>query len=229
MNAVGSLQQEFAAVEKFYVETVLSDGYAVTGFAAPSRGTQPCALMLVANGELLAVTVAGDFSSTAQAAGIRLGWCGFEIGDLPTCALLQTTIELRCIASNRLLQSWSRDALAEFQSVPRRVLSVAAFRQRLRRPGACYDVAHVLPFGEHHRWSSDDRAFLIASYRWAFERIPTSEELDIRMAAFPPGWTVSDCWFAFCHSDEARRRQVPPLPGPFRPSFPFSLALLDKA
>lgn len=218
----------FAPVERFEVSESEFDIGVLMGFAAPVSGPQPCGVKVSAGGELLATTSASRFSTDALTAGIRLGWCGFMIGGVEQCVALGHDVELRCMASDRLLKRWKAQTVASsLRPRQRRRLSVSDLRSRLNLERGCSDIQQVMPIAEHFARLHDSRAFVEISYRYLLDR-----EADIGSSVYvntdySERSNIEILWRMIMDGTEFKTRFIAMLPGPFDTGFLFSLDALD--
>jgi len=218
----------FAAVSTFQVEAGDVPSGTLRGFAAPAGGPRPCALVLAAGPEAIAVAQAGGFSPEARQCNLRLGWCGFSVGGLAQGLALGRDLELRCMVSDRVLGRWDAAELAAIvRPPPRTWLSVADLRVRLQAECGCTDISQVLPFAQELARSRGLRAALAVSYRYLLGREMDRAGETQYLAKAADAGGIAACWAAIMDSEEFRYRSQSMLPGPFEPGFPFPLDTLD--
>jgi hypothetical protein len=196
----------------------------IQGFAAPERGPNPCRLELVAGGQVVSVANANGFSEMAQAAGVRFGWCRFDLVGLSMAGALGETAHLRCAISGNLIESIDLEALT-LAPVRRPALSAPKLKTYISGLSGCSQLRQIMPFGEWYRAHRGESAFIDASYNYLHGRHADGEEISIFMRTLPEGWGVMDCWDKIVESQEYADRRNWELCGVFSPGFPFGREL----
>ena len=215
-----------AAVSTFNLDEDDLPAGVLRGFAAPADGTRPCALVLAAGSEVIALARADRFSPEARQQELRLGWCGFSIGGVAQGIALGEDIRLCCLLSGRILKRWDGAELAEMVRPSRTLLSVTDLRDRAQAARGCSEIDQVLPFALDLARTRGSRACLNASFRYLLGRPVDSAGAKSFLADFLNVANIVALWSEIMGSPEFRARGRTYLPGPFEPDFPFPLSAI---
>lgn len=198
-------------------------GNRLRGLAVPEGGLRPSAVILAAGDRFLGVSIAGGFSEDAKAAGLRHGWCGFELLGLQHALALGPRGEVRCAATNRSLITLDDDAIASAANSPFIRITVEALRAEALRENLTEDIEAIWPFAEAFFQEKGPRAFIDASYVYLLGRPSDPDgrsDYETKLAA---GSGPRDIWLEFIECDEFKNTGIKFFPGPYDPDFLFSL------
>ena len=229
MGQILMTKNQYAPIKQFDIlQDVFSSG-PISGLASPVAGSQPCALALVAGTKVVAVATATAFSPVALKRNMRLGWCGFEIGGLSQAVATGHDVELRCHATGQVQVRWDGAILAlRLTQQHRKHLTVQDMLRKLSSNITIADVEQVLPFAMDLARRQGSRPFVKASYRYFLGRLP-EPEAETRFAGdYTTHEPIREFWNVLINSPEAGAIRQSFLPGPFDPSFPFPLNILDR-
>lgn len=221
--------QQHDPVAVFQVQLLrTAHGVVATGWAAPARGRLPCVLHLRAGPALLAVAKATRYSAEAAARGVRLGWCGFRVGDLSAGAALAEEVTLACAVSGAVQARWGADDVADrAEPAGRPVLTVPEYQDALARVTGCEDPETILPFARRLYRLRGDMELVAACYRWVLQRSPATTEIREFIKVRPEGALIEAALNMLMGSEEYALRPRY-LSGPFDGDFPFDAAALDE-
>ena len=211
--------RRFAPVER--LEIVQLVGNRVRGYAAPVGGDRPCAVVIASGSRVFGVAVAGAFSTEAKAAGLRLGWCGFEVMGALFGMALGGSAELRCAVESRtLVQLNNVDCLAQVMA-PRPQASVEAALSIVQRQNDATGPDAVMPFSEAYCRVHGNAAFVDATYRYLLGRNADPHGRDSFLKDMDGGLSPDAIWRRFMTVPEYTNLPRHSFPGPFDPGFPF--------
>jgi len=91
----------YASTKIFQANPIVGTRY--TGWAAPETGSLCVCLGLYADTVLVAATKADEFSAKALKAGVRDGWCSFELELFSRHFVLSDELSVRCMTGNNEL------------------------------------------------------------------------------------------------------------------------------
>ena len=203
-------------------------GNRVRGLAAPEEGHRASAVMLVAGTRILGVSIAAGFSEEANANGMRLGWCGFELVGLQHALAFGLRAEIRCLASNRSLIMLDDDAVAAATSSDSPDVTVEAMRAAIQRDSGTENPDAIWPFAEALFREEGADAFLAECYSFFLHR-PIDDAGRVHFSdLIIAGAPLREAWDTLLTSDEFKGRKTLSFPGPFDPRFPFSLSPLGN-
>ena len=218
----------YAPVSAAEIEPSSIAGGVVQGYAAPERGRRPCLLEMVGGSSVVAVARACGFSDAALKAGVRFGWCRFDLGGLTVAAAFGETVQVRCAISGATIASWPPEQLNRSEARPRRAsLQVAGLRMFIEELSGCSELIQVEPIAQLFRAEHGDQAFIEASYMYLHKRLPNVSERHHFFDDLPVDWTVTACWEKIVSSNEFITKRRFPLPGVFTSGFPFGLGAFD--
>lgn len=204
-------------------------GEKLQGFAAPSGGPAPCLVKLTAGETPIAFAQAGRFSAAAAAAGLRLGWCGFDIPGVRQAFAIASEVTLSCGVSGETLATIPFDpALFEGGQPAESTLSVIQLLTLARDGEMAEDIAHILPFALAHLRRHGARALIEASYQTLLRRWPDGDaNMNLHVEE---GQTDEDAVAAhlgnMAGSAEHNSQVAPAIPGPFHQAFRYDRAVL---
>ncbi len=222
-----ALRGAFAPTAAFACDPANLDGGALTGFAAPDGGPDPCLVELVCGGETLSMARAVGYSHSAAEGGLRLGWCAFVLGGLTSARSPEEAVEIRCALTARTLAAFSPRDLAGRSDRERERTTVLGLRSFLGRLYGCLDVEQIRPFYEPFIAANTIRDCVKAAYEYFLRRTPSEIEIEGLAPHVPHPLTMD--WIArlFIECDEFKAGPGFPLPGPFDPGFPFDRGVLE--
>lgn len=200
----------------------------ITGYAAPRMGPKPAALALKADGVLIAAVRASRYSHTAAEAGVRAGWCGFELPGVAQAFALGAEVTLCCLASGKVLE---RLALSPsvFEEVhrPSQPLSVSEVFAAGSLGERCADFTENLAFAIDHRNQHGARSFLEATYQMLLDRIPKPADYGLYEGLVATDEGLIEFLEELVASKEYAQYPLRAMPGPFHPAFRYDRGLLD--
>lgn len=199
-------------------------GNRLRGLAVPEGGLRPSAVILAAGERFLGVSIAGGFSEDAKAAGLRHGWCGFELLGLQHALALGPRGEVRCAATNRSLITLDGDAIASAANSPFIRITVEALRAEALRENLTEDIEAIWPFAEAFFQEKGPRAFIDATYLYLLGRPADPDGRSVYEKSIAAGMRPRDVWNTFVDSDEFRNKTMKAHSGPFDSDFPYSLS-----
>jgi hypothetical protein len=201
-------------------------GNRLRGLAAPEAGPRPSAVILTAGERVLGVSIASAFSEEAKVAGLRDGWCGFEVAGLQHALALGPRGEVRCAATNHSLITLDDDAIASAASAPHTDITVEALRSQALRENGTANEAAVWPFAEAFFQEKGFGAFIDALYAYLLGRPCDKDGRSHYEQSMAAGAAPQDIWLSLLESEEFKNRGLKIIPGPFDPGFPFGLAAM---
>ncbi len=194
----------------------------LTGYAAPRTGGQPCLVTLSADDRPIVQVRAARHSDAAELAGLRSGWCGFELPGLAQAFAVGDQVRVRCGVSGDVLAEVRLDP-ALFADRPQTLTTLTAsdILAHARHSETSPDVDHILPFARAHFERYGTRPFIEATYmtllrRWPDQTVQLEPDADLtddqRIAAFldeiVEGKEFTQAWGGL-------------IPGPFHPAFRY--------
>lgn len=202
-------------------------GSVITGYAAPRAGAKPAAVALMAGDVTIAVVRASRYSQTAAEAGVRVGWCGFELHGLAQAFALSSTVTLNCVATGRVLEKLAFDP-AVFETVNRATQPLTATEVFLAGGlgERCENLEHVAAFAIDHRNRHGARSVLEATYQMLLDRLPDGAAYDGYGPLVMSDIGLLDLLKAICTSEEYKQNPLRIMPGPFHPAFRYDRGLL---
>ena len=202
----------------------LLTGDTLIGFAAPAAGILPCRVDLFADDLMVGSARATRFSMDAEQAGIRHGWCGFELAGCSSAFALSDEVVLRCAISGRTLHHLQVGEIdARSGGGVARSISVQNLLAHVRKTDTATDVRQILPFAEAFRSRTSLREFAEASFLTVFQKHLTDE--DIEAYALSADRPVDDILMEMTGSDAFTENARSHIPGPFHPDFRYGLQL----
>jgi hypothetical protein len=199
-------------------------GNRLRGLAIPEGGLRPSAVILAAGERLFGVSIAGGFSEEAKAAGLRYGWCGFELLGLQHALALGPRSEVRCAATNRSLITLDDDGIASAANSLSTSITVEALRAAALRENLTEDPDVIWPFAEAFLQEKGPRAFIDATYLYLLGRPADLDGRSFYEKSIAEGMRPRDVWSTFVESEEFRSKAMKVLSGPFDSDFPYSLS-----
>ncbi len=197
------------------------------GYAAPKNGTKPCVLKLTADDTPIAFIRASRFSAEAFDAGLRLGWCGFEIPGLAQAFAIGSRVELACAGSGAILATIPVSTAvfaARAGEVER--LSAAEVIVASRSGETCEHLDQLLPFAAHHRQKFGPRAVVEATFQTVLGRWPEHDLVDRWSRSIGDDAELIAFIDEITDSPEYRKDPLRSLPGPFHQAFRYDLGPL---
>lgn len=205
---------------------ITSRSRGLRGLAAPKGGFQPGALRLVAGGETIAATRASRYSPDAALAGLRVGWCGFELPGLDTAFAISSDVSVRCLVTDAVLATieLSQDLFAARADTNRPLSALEVFRAGSAGE-RCESVAEIVRFATDHRDRHGARSFVEATCLMATEVLPDPEDLEEFIELVTSDEGVMTFLSLMQESDGQEPRRT--FPGPFHPAFRYDRSLLS--
>ena len=207
----------FAPVERAEVHRM--DGNRVCGIATPVDGPRPCAVILAAGDRIFGVAIAGSFSPKAESAGVRDGWCGFEVTGIQHAMALGLVGQLRCAVTGRVLVVIDDDDVAQAANAARIDMSVEALRISVGKQNGTADIEAIWPFANALIRERGIDTFLDEAYRYLLGRPIDSDGWSSNKAQIAAGVPARRIWDGIVASDEFKSRSSRSFPGPFAPEF----------
>ena len=217
----------YSPVSDFFVE-VVGDSY--VGYAQPSGGgTQPCMVSLFADDVPISYGRAARFSPGAAAEGRRRGWCGFVLPGRTLAMGLGDNVQIRCMATGRVLHQPSFDAELFVQpgQDPAQI-SVIDMIALVRQGESCVDLDQFVQFGKFHLHRHGMHSFLHATYQMFFGRDADNEVINAWLNADDPSSEVTVLLEGVIDSEEYQSKPFPLLPGPFQSQFRYDRDFIDR-
>lgn len=227
-SALGTFYEElFAPTEEFF-QSYDAGSRTIMGFAAPLKGRKPCAVELVVGTEVIAFSKAGRLSLQAYAAGLRFGWCGYELFGLSEAIAIDGDITVRCAVHGNVLHRYDRSAIEKAPQAGPVTLSARELLQELRLTNGTSDLKYILPFLKRYSSTHGTRDIVEALYRYIFRRSADESGLKTWTDRINEGTTPEHIAETLWSLAKYENSSVPPvLQGPFEPGFTFGLELFD--
>ncbi|WGM32288.1 hypothetical protein [Brevundimonas sp. NIBR11] len=215
---------EYGAVTTLHIESRTG---LITGYATPRIGPRPAALSLTTGDTTIAVVRASRYSQTAAEAGIRAGWCGFELPGLAQAFALGSDVAINCVATGKVLErlAFSPDVF-EAVSPPSQPLSAAEVFFAGSLGERCSDLEQVMPFAIDHRNRHGARSFMEATYQMLLDRLPDTVAYKQYEGVVTTDAGLIEFLDDITASDEYARYPLRVMPGPFHPAFRYDRGLL---
>lgn len=213
----------YGPVVKFELTSV---GPMLAGYASPKRGDPPCLLTLTADDRPIMHACATRHSASAQAAGFRSGWCGFEIPGVAQAFAIGDRVALKCGVSGEVLAEVPLSAdLLDGAEVSTETLSVNQLLLLAQRDQTCDDVTLLQPFALAHLRRHGPKVFVEAAYQTFLKRWPDAGA-DFELEGETEDEKVENYLNKMVGSEEYAGKWRGVFPGPFYPSFRFDRDLL---
>ena len=210
----------YSPVLSFKLES--QDNGVLTGYAAPRSDGRTCALVLSADDRPIVHVRASRFSSSAEAAGLRGGWCGFEVPGLAQAFAVGDTVRLSCSVSGEVQAEIAFDETlfstrpkAAVGLLPQDVLALAREDEMAGR------IEDILPIAVFHFERHGAKAFLDAACLTLLRRGPEPEDLFEADVELSLEEQIFDHLLALAERDESISIWHGQIPGPFHASFHF--------
>ena len=213
------MSYSYSPVAAFSLEDTSDDR--LTGYAAPS-GRSPTLLKLTANDTPITFARGTGYSTAAAAAGLRLGWCGFEIYGLRQAVAIGDDVKLICAVSGEVLAALSLNLLDKAPPAAVR-LSAEDLVSMVRAPECCSDLEVLMPFAMNHYRRHGARQFIEASYQTLFSRWPDSQAPELDLDCETDEECVERYLMDMMESKEFALKWGDLWPGPFLSTFRFDL------
>lgn len=197
------------------------------GYAAPKSGMKPCVLKLTADDTPIAFIRASRFSLEADDAGLRMGWCGFEIPGLARAFAIGSRVEIACASTGAILATipLSPAVFGSRAAEPER-LSVAEVIVASRSGESCDGIDQLLPFAAHHLRKFGPRAAVEATFQTLLGRWPENDVVDRWSPSIHEDEQLTALVTEITDSSEYQDDPLKSLPGPFHQAFRYDLGLL---
>lgn len=215
----------YAPVASFAMDIV---GDAYVGHAAPTPGSQaPCLVVLTADGTPIAYSRAARYSETAEAAGIRHGWCGFFLPGRALAMGLGDSVQIRCGATDAVLAQPGFDpAILQTPAPATSQISVIDVVTLARDGESCTSVEQLAEFARHHLQKHGLHSFLHATFQMFFGRDADNEVIDAWLRAGDPEAEVLPFLEGVIGSKENQAKHFRHLPGPFQTQFRYDRSFI---
>ena len=213
------MSYSYSPVAAFSLEDTSDDR--LTGYAAPS-GRNPTLLKLTANDTPISFARGAGYSTAAAAAGLRLGWCGFEVHGLRQAVAIGDDVKLICGVSGEVLATLPISLLDKTPPAAAR-LSAEDLVSMVRAPECCSDLEPLMPFAMNHYRRHGARQFIEASYQAVFGRWPDTETPDMDFTYETDEECVEYYLLDMMSSEEFSLKWEGLIPGPFLSTFRFDL------
>lgn len=211
------MSYDYSTVAAFALVESSDDG--LRGYAAPS-GASPALVKLTADDAPIAFARASGYSSAAAEAGLRLGWCAFQIHGLRQAFAIGDDVKLRCGVSDEVLATLSIDMLSPATPTTAQ-LSALDLIDLVRAPDICPGLEQLLPFAINHYRRHGARQFIEACYQTLLGRWPEVDAPDVDFALETDEDRVEFYVDAIIASKEYKARWGGAMPGPFMSGFRF--------
>lgn len=220
------MQSDLVAHAPVTIFKIISRSERLVGYATPKAGLRPSVINLVAAGEVICSAKASRFNEDAATAGIRYGWCGFELAGLPRALALSSECSVTCAASGAVLERMIlRPELLAAR--PERQPLTAADVLDFAGGERCRDIRWVLPFAIDHRNSRGIHSVLEATWQMLLDRLPDAEEIELWHSVVQTDAGLGELLQTLVAEMEEATYAPVRLPGPFHPSFRYDRKLLS--
>ena len=197
------------------------------GYAAPKSGTKPCVLKLTTDDIPIAFIRASRFSVEAHDAGLRMGWCGFEIPGLAQAFAIGSRVELACASTGAILATVPlSQAIFDSRIAEPERLSAAGVIGASRSGETCDDIDQLLPFAAHHLRKFGPRSAVEATFQTLLARWPENDVVDKWSPSIDDDEQLTELIAEITDSSEYQDNPLKSLPGPFHQAFRYDLGLL---
>lgn len=198
----------------------------VIGYAAPRSGMKPCVLKLTADDTPIAFIRASRFSLEADDAGLRMGWCGFEIPGLAQAFAIGSRVEIACAGTGAILATIPLSPFIFDSRIaePER-LSAAEVIVASRSGETCDDIDQLLPFAAHHLRKFGPRAAVEATFQTLLGRWPENDVVEKWSPSIDDDEQLTALIAEITDSSEYQDDPLKSLPGPFHQAFRYDLGL----
>lgn len=207
----------YSAVAAFALVETSDD--CLRGYAAP-KGAAPALLKLTSDGTPISFSRASGYSSAAAEAGLRLGWCAFQVHGLRQAFAIGDSVMLCCGVSEDVLATLSIDMLDRAKPETAQ-LSAVDLVALIRAPDLCPEREQLLPFALNHYRRHGARQFIEACYQTLLGRWPEADAPDIDFGLKTDEYRVESYVADVLDSAEYRARWGEAIPGPFMSGFRF--------
>jgi hypothetical protein len=214
----------YAATDYFAFRVL---GSTIEGEAAPTGGKLPCLIGLYSEGIPIAFGRATRHSPTAANAGLRHGWCGFEIPGAPLAKAIGNNVELRCGVTDRILGR-PDIGLESLETVPPTASPINVFELvDLAQAGEdCPNVETFAAFGRNHLQLHGVHSFLHSTYQMLFGRDADNDVIGPWVASTDPLSEVEDFLNDLLVCEEFLAKPFSHLPGPFQDTFRYDTSFI---
>ena len=214
------MSYSYSPVAAFALSDTSND--CLQGYAAPNGATS-AQLRLISDDTTIAVVKATGYSAAAAAAGLRLGWCGFELHGLQQAFAVGDAVRICCGVSGEVLATLPREALTPVMP-PAKQLSVLDLISAVRSTESCPSMHELLPFAVNHYRRHGARQFIEASYQTLLGRWPDTNATDIDFEIDTEEKRVESYLDVMINSEEYQEKWGGVIPGPFMAGFRFDLS-----
>jgi hypothetical protein len=205
---------------------ILSQTHAIQGLAAPRAGFQPAALRLDAGGETIAAVRASRYSASAAAAGLRAGWCAFELPGVAKAFAISSDVSVRCLATDAVLATItpSRDVFAQPSDTDRPLTALEVFKAGSAGE-RCESIDEVIRFATDHRDRHGIRSLVDATFQMLTDSLPDTDDLEefLELLASDEGVAT----FLTLMQERSGESPHRAFPGPFHSAFRYDRSLLS--
>lgn len=218
----------YAIVDIFNV-TVAEEG-TMCGVAAPASGMKPSAIKLIVSGETISAARATRFSADAANDKIRLGWCGFEIGGLQAASALGSPIQIRCVASDAILQTWNATEIHRMHFIKKKTEKISIFQylDLIKMTYSCNNLEQVIPFILHYHNKFGDKLLCETILKYFFGRDFSEFEIEENLENLKSFSHIKDYLYNIKEKLQIEQESKEFIrPGPFEGSFPFGIEVFS--
>ncbi len=211
------MSYDYSTVVAFALLEISAD--CLRGYAAPN-GPSPALVKLTSDDAPIAFARASGHSTAAAEAGLRLGWCAFQIHGLRQAFAIGDDVKLRCGVSDEVLATLSIDMLSPAKPTTAQ-LSALDLIALVRAPDICPSLEQFIPFAINHYRRHGARQFIEACYQTLLGRWPEADAPDVDFALETEEDRVKCYVAAILASNEYQARWGEVIPGPFMSGFRF--------
>ena len=206
---------------------VLSRSDRLVGYATPKAGLRPSVINLVAAGEVICSAKASRFNDAAAAAGIRYGWCGFELAGLPRALALSSDCAVTCAASGAVLEriNLTPEVLASRPQGRQALTATEVFD--FAGSERCQDIRWIMPFAIDHRNRRGIHSVIEATWQMLLDRLPDAEEIELWHSILQTDAGLGELLETLIKEIAEAAPAAVRLPGPFHPLFRYDRTLLS--
>ena len=198
----------------------------IVGYAAPKAGIKPSALRLLSDGEAVCVARASRYSADAAAAGLRVGWCGFELPGLAKALAIGSAVSIVCAATGAELEQLSLSPEIFAHQGARTSLTAEQVFLSGSAGERCADLYEVAPFAIDHRNRHGCHSFIEATYQMVLDRMPDPKARKLLAETVETDEGLVKFLSGLIDSEEHTALPLRLFPGPFHPSFRYDRSLI---
>ncbi|NBB63515.1 hypothetical protein GVN18_30075 [Pseudomonas sp. ODNR1LW] len=211
------MSQGYSSVAVFVLDELGGD--VLRGYAAPS-GFEPALIKLVAGDIPITFARAAGFSPAAEDAGVRLGWCGFELPGLRQAFAISDDVKVCCGVSGEILSTIPGDLVSK-EIPPSVELSAHDLLLKVRSLDCCRTLDPLTPFALNHYRRHGARQFIEATYQTLLGRWPDDTVPDLELSLSSDEERVIFYLIDVIGSEEYAAKWGDLIPGPFSTGFRY--------